>query len=1683
MSYNVSRQEYRFSWPFAKRDKCFPLSQLAETAYRCPFPEDFKVWKLTYDILDGMKIPEVHRCVRFEVNAARILERSFVQAYQLISIPGNEHLDGSQVVRFYFEPAWGAYLRIFYKMLAEKRLLKKQKYERKKYKRLGPKPSNNKKVRYKPCIPRDSAGIRTTDSKRMTNAEYKRFGLGPWHHTTITYQSGAGVKKTQPLNRAERDDIQRVKAAEKAVAERKSASKEERLLAVKLARDKRNPARIEFQSGKAALIAAGVAGGALTLGISKLCNAIKGVKATADKCFDLFRDIRMRIRGVVKNAMWVVPFIMAVHYVVKRPETKGFFLGAAVCMALSKLLPTKLWALISDFFRYGTENSRSAVETQTEDSNIEFQAGSSVISKLLTTVMCFSIFKDKIKPSTITELMKRVALADRASAGWDTFIGWVTEAIEKILNTIRSMFGKERISLCKQSERPIKEWAIKVDAVTKKINICEGEFDNTVINEVVALYTHGHNIKNLVRGTPHEALVSKYLLHLEHMLQPFSGALNAQYNFRVQPECAIFTGAPGIGKTILTQFICASVLKRSGLLPQDADYNQLISNVWQRNPGKYWNSYAGQHCMIIDDIFQWKGDPTDSENQFMTLIKAVSSWSYPLEFADVASKGKNFFSSKFILGTCNTDSIDEMARNFVHHPEAVVRRIDHPYRLELNPEFKDAEGHLDFAKYSKALHMAKTSGTGIDRFPWHIWRAYKHDFMTGVTAPNAVSLKDVILSISERLRYKLEHHAGDKEAVMDFFNTAGDDSFQEIDLQASKFVKIPLPREYAGGEENFFCFFDESDPEARDKAYNTETAGWWRKFRKQVGSYYADMSILQKIVSTSAFVLILGAEIAIFIALVKGAMHLAKSLFSDAFGMKDKEENIEVQSNVPKTKLKSKKIKNVVVPQSGDMHIMDNVYDNSYKLVIENTDGYLFLGQILFINDKLAACPAHFTNKAIKDHLESGEITGSDKLLFIHVSQPAHNVSMTVDHFLAYKRFSLPDADVDFILVSEMRAHKNIEKYFLTEKQIRYVPGEECRFDVAKIIVHRNRLTTPQHQKQIFDKIEYGEGLHFNGRKLTRYFKYKNPSEYGDCGAILAILNNSSYSGKTVFGFHVAFSAPRGMGYGAILTQEMLTEARSKLNTVNDNFSEDLQSRGVKMQSGNMLPFDEPGSFLPIGILDRPINLVPKTSYYPTKMYGVFGEYDCRPAPLGPVFRDGELCYPMINAVKPYSSPVYVYDTRGFDQIAHVAFSRLTALTNKTTQKRIFTFEESVLGIPELKFRSIPRQTAAGFPYCYTVASGKTEFFGEGQNYDLSGSLALELRERVDYIIAEAKKGNRTAVVFNDFLKDELRSEAKVKAVATRLISSAPLDYVIAWRMYFGDFSAAFMRNNVDSGMAPGICSYTDWGHLADHLSKHGVDVFAGDFKAFDSSEQPGIFSVILDYVNDWYNDSEENKLVRKVLWSDLEHSRHLGGKGNDQRHIYQWNKSLPSGHPFTTIINSMYSLFLLTACYIKITGDWNGFWENVSPITYGDDNVVNINSDVSGVFNQTTVAEAMYANFNVVYTSDDKISELGTVKTLAEVSFLKRKFFLDENYWNCPLELESFLYCTYWCKNKRLEKKICTDELENCLQELSLHPQRVWDEYAPSVYVALQDRKVPDAPCDRRAYLRIVRSRSDDWY
>lgn len=1517
-------------------------------------------------------------------------------------------------------------------------------------------------------------------------------------------QSGAS-------EREKREQVQRAKAAERERAKKTSVPKHERLAAIKQQRDKRNPifqsrlrpsvpgggagsfftngakfqvdaSKVEFQSGLHLLL-----GTAAAVAIKGICGGIgrvvKGVERASDSIASLPGRIQKSVttfgnelKKTFGQALWYIPLVLSLYYTWHQLSSSSPLLVTVFVTAIAAALGPRIWRLCSDFFQ-----SRTVLQ-----GGLQPGFGSNA-PKLLTALFTFAAFKNR-KSGGVTEFMKRLAILPRVADGWSTFLTWFTDSIQWCVNSLRSMFGKERMQLFAEQNGPVKAWMREVDDV-RKLCWTDRSVTPTDLSRMVKVVSDGFTFKELYRNTPMGRSVETYLASIASELAPYQGALRASNNFRFEPSMLMMVGKPGVGKTLMAMPFCISVLKLSGIVPKGATTDETVSQIWQKGTSEFWNGYAGQDCLVMDDAFQAKADKTDKENDFMTIIRMISSWSFPLNFADLASKGKIYFGSKFVFGTTNLTSIVSEANNVIQEPEAVLRRIHYPVCVRVKPEYACADGKLNFSVFKSLLDECAATNKGLDAYPWHCWEYAHQDFAMGGTGTVWKPLRLLLQEVADELRQKFVYHDEQKKAIENLVN-----SFAEVELQGGRKVASNL----------------------LEQATATTVAEAAFLFHSEMASWKADAGIAWKFLG---FVVRLFAYSAIF-GLVVGIMSAVWSLLSSLFGIvispvkstvsRVKRSNPAKQSNIPVKSYRTKPVvpkkpskslehrgrsdkvvlqgvhskgSDSILLQAGNSSVTNNVYMNSYKMVYDTTDGgVVIVGQIVFLRDRLAVMPAHFIADVQRAHAE-GSARAGQSLQFCHACNEGFDFRVSVAEFLRWDKEIVSDKEVAFVTFAVGRAHRNICANFVKEADLKYASGHPVRLDVCDVTCGQSHPEMVVRKIFVSQKLELGNRLTVEGSNVSRYFRYVAATESGDCGAPLCVYNPERFSGRVCLGIHFAGTTDQAFGYSAPVTQEMIEQAANKFSVVDDRFEEDLERRGLVYQSSYELPFAVKGSFLPIAVMDRAVSISPKSSYFVTEEYGTLGPYDHVPARLSPVKKEGEWIYPMNKAVEPYSSPLLLYEQPWLEQAVHVATRPLFGLIRERN-KDIYTFEQAIRGVPEEKFRSIPRNTGCGYPYCLNHRNGKTEFFGVDDVYDLNSEACAKLRDDVTYIVDFAKENVRLAHIFMDFLKDELRTPEKVDAVMTRLISSAPLDYTIAFRMYFGAFSAACMSVPVLCGMAPGINCYSDWDMLANTLRRHGDHVFDGDFKAFDSSEQPCIHDAILKVINQWYDDGEENARIRRVLWLELTHSRHIGGTGYDQRHVYQWNKSLPSGHPFTTIVNSIYSLVLLVGAYISVTGDWTGFWENVSPVTYGDDNVVNVASGVDSIYNQRTVSEALATEFGVRYTPGDKTGEFKDFMTLTDVTFLKRSFRLEDKHWYCPLELSSFLYTAYWCKNYKLKQKIIIDDLENALAELSMHRPGLWDEYAPKIIARLRHHDTePKCVPERRHYMAAILRRTDAWY
>ena len=114
------------------------------------------------------------------------------------------------------------------------------------------------------------------------------------------------------------------------------------------------------------------------------------------------------------------------------------------------------------------------------------------------------------------------------------------------------------------------------------------------------------------------------------------------------------------------------------------------------------------------------------------------------------------------------DSIYSEASKVVNEPEAVLRRINHPYRLMVAPQYSTSEGKLDYSKFAAEKDKCVKATTHLDLFPWHIWRVVRHDFETGQSSGKEMSLRELINMVVRDLKVRMQTHDVTRTGLEDY---------------------------------------------------------------------------------------------------------------------------------------------------------------------------------------------------------------------------------------------------------------------------------------------------------------------------------------------------------------------------------------------------------------------------------------------------------------------------------------------------------------------------------------------------------------------------------------------------------------------------------------------------------------------------------------------------------------------------------------------------------------------------------------------------------------------------------------------------------------------------------------------------------------------------------------------------
>nr|QUS52717.1 hypothetical protein 1 [Mute swan feces associated picorna-like virus 16] len=727
--------------------------------------------------------------------------------------------------------------------------------------------------------------------------------------------------------------------------------------------------------------------------------------------------------------------------------------------------------------------------------------------------------------------------------------------------------------------------------------------------------------------------------------------------------------------------------------------------------------------------------------------------------------------------------------------------------------------------------------------------------------------------------------------------------------------------------------------------------------------------------------------------------------------------------------------------------LSNNITTNTYRIGGRDQK---FSANILFIQGRTAICNWH-----VWDFLKQFKIIKiANNDLMSGYEVPYDSIEM---HEMTLRGDDSAFKDVVMIrFPKSIHQHKDISKHFVRGQDI--AKFNKVKGILAGYVPHRQQMlyrVEPLLEIKARDTLRYEYTQPSTNEivelKIRRAYHYHSQTGAGDCGS--ALLINSPTIPRKICGIHVAGDV--GYGYATSVTADDIERCLLKFeDEVKDYILPNVVDSAIPLaQVRNEMP---EGEFVPLGICSEPAGSPGKSDIRTSPIYEqVEGHKSLHlPAALKPIIVDGERVDPMKKGLKKCGVPTTWIDPDLLEMAKNDFRSVLFTNTNENYRK-VLTYEEAIMGTSDEFMSPMNRRSSPGYGWTTKAGKsiGKTKWLGSDE-YILDNA---ELRESVERREILAKQGVRAPHLWVDTLKVERRTIEKVLAGKTRVFSVGQMDYGLLSRKYFLGFNGHVMNNRIDNEIAVGVNPYSiEWTQLANHLRKKGDCVIAGDFSNYDGTLNPQIMHACLDLINEWYDDGEENFLIRRTLFEEVVSSIHICGKL-----VYQWTHSQPSGNPLTTILNSMYNSVSMRVVYALEFGEIKSFRDNVSMISYGDDNVVNIKRQIIDRFNQYSIS-ARYSEIGMTYTDESKgKNELVKSRALSEVEFLKRGFIERNGRFDAPLSLDTILEMVYWVRGELDHDELCISNCENAYLELSLHSPEVFELWTQRIAKACRKQNL----------------------
>nr|BBO25049.1 ORF1 polyprotein [Sapovirus GI] len=417
------------------------------------------------------------------------------------------------------------------------------------------------------------------------------------------------------------------------------------------------------------------------------------------------------------------------------------------------------------------------------------------------------------------------------------------------------------------------------------------------------------------------------------------------------------------------------------------------------------------------------------------------------------------------------------------------------------------------------------------------------------------------------------------------------------------------------------------------------------------------------------------------------------------------------------------------------------------------------------------------------------------------------------------------------------------------------------------------------------------------------------------------------------------------------------------------------------------------------------------------------------PAPFGAgdkryTFSQTEM---LVNGLKPYTEP-----TAG---VPPQLLSRAVTHVRSYIETIIGTHRSPVLTYHQA-CELLERTTSCG-PF---VQGLKGDYWDEEQQ-QYTGVLANHLEQAWD----KANKGIAPRNAYKLALKDELRPIEKNKAGKRRLLWGCDAATTL---IATAAFKAVATRLQVVTPMTPvavGINMDSVQMQVMNDSLKGGV-LYCLDYSKWDSTQNPAVTAASLSILERFAEPHPIVSCAIEALSSPAE------GYVNDIKFVTRGG--LPSGMPFTSVVNSINHMIYVAAAILQAYESHNvPYTGNVFQVetvhTYGDDCMYSVCPATASIFHTVL---ANLTSYGLKPTAADKSEAIRPTNTPV---FLKRTFTQTPHGVRALLDITSITRQFYWLKANRtsdpssppaFDRQARSAQLENALAYASQHGPVVFD-------------------------------------